>query len=657
MVEPFRSPMDVKDLLSLLETVKQSGNGWTARCPAHDDRKPSLSVGVGTDGRILVHCHAGCEIEAICRELEIEQRDLFPATTDHGHSPRQEPSVVYDYDNLFQVLRYPGKKFLQRRPDGNDGWIWDTQGVKPRLYHLNDLAGHKQVIVAEGEKDVDRLRQLGLAATCNSGGAGKWQAAHAEQLRGVEVQRVVVIPDGDDAGRKHGLTVARTCAAAGLTVNIVNLPDDAKDVSEFLGGSRDRAALIKCIDAAAVYSPETEAAGELPDGWVFLSDVEATAELGPPVVARGLAWAGRVSLLHSREKVGKSTITTAMTAAVTRGKSFLEQPTRQGPVVWFSEEHPADVRKRLEQWGADCSCVAFGGRLDKSPESPASLKSLVTQIKPVLVIVDTLTKWAGALGIRDLHGAGELGQRLAELVTLARESDAAILILHHNRKNPSASAETGDTWGEYRDSTAIGAAADMIVSLSPWSEPQTRRLTLKGRWSEPPLTVTLGAKGYALQPDIADGTESATTTATRPLEDSVRLHLLRCEPDARPSRTDIRHALHCQGRRYAQLMEALDTLLDKGEIDHAKRTKRRGEGYALTETGRPIAEALGSRCSVVPTPGVKEEHIAEAGSCSANGNRCGTSPEHVSDQSSPAGPEQLAERIDDDGDNDEYRVD
>ena len=219
MVEPFRSPMDVKDLLSLLETVKQSGNGWTARCPAHDDRKPSLSVGVGTDGRILVHCHAGCEIEAICRELEIEQRDLFPATTDHGHSPRQEPSVVYDYDNLFQVLRYPGKKFLQRRPDGNDGWIWDTQGVKPRLYHLNDLAGHKQVIVAEGEKDVDRLRQLGLAATCNSGGAGKWQAAHAEQLRGVEVQRVVVIPDGDDAGRKHGLTVARTCAAAGLTVN------------------------------------------------------------------------------------------------------------------------------------------------------------------------------------------------------------------------------------------------------------------------------------------------------------------------------------------------------------------------------------------------------------------------------------------------------
>ena len=419
MVEPFRSPMDVKDLLSLLETVKQSDNGWTARCPAHDDRKPSLSVGVGADGRILVRCHAGCEIEAICRKLEIEQRDLFPATTDHGHSPRQEPYVVYDYDNLFQVLRYPGKKFLQRRPDGNDGWIWNTQGVKPRLYHLNDLAGHKQVIVAEGEKDVDRLRQLGLAATCNSGGAGKWQAAHAEQLRGVEVQRVVVIPDADDAGRKHGLTVARTCAAAGLTVNIVNLPDDAKDVSEFLGGSRDRAALIKCIDAAAVYSPETEAAGELPDGWVFLSDVEATAELGPPVVARGLAWAGRVSLLHSREKVGKSTITTAMTAAVTRGKSFLEQPTRQGPVVWFSEEHPADVRKRLEQWGADCSCVAFGGRLDKSPESPASLKSLVTQIKPVLVIVDTLTKWAGALGIRDLHGAGELGQRLAELVTLA----------------------------------------------------------------------------------------------------------------------------------------------------------------------------------------------------------------------------------------------
>jgi len=48
-------------LLSKLPGVRKSGSGWSARCPAHDDRHASLSVSSSDDGRVLLHCHAGCD--------------------------------------------------------------------------------------------------------------------------------------------------------------------------------------------------------------------------------------------------------------------------------------------------------------------------------------------------------------------------------------------------------------------------------------------------------------------------------------------------------------------------------------------------------------------------------------------------------------------
>lgn len=59
--------------------LKSSGRGrWVARCPAHQDRSPSLSVSEGDDGRVLMHCFAGCEIEQVCANLMLDLGDLFP---------------------------------------------------------------------------------------------------------------------------------------------------------------------------------------------------------------------------------------------------------------------------------------------------------------------------------------------------------------------------------------------------------------------------------------------------------------------------------------------------------------------------------------------------------------------------------------------------
>jgi hypothetical protein len=82
--------MSAENLLSRLERVKGTGAGrWQARCPAHDDRGPSLSVRELDDGRVLVHCFAGCEVHSVLFAVGLSFDDLFP-NRDQGHHAKRE---------------------------------------------------------------------------------------------------------------------------------------------------------------------------------------------------------------------------------------------------------------------------------------------------------------------------------------------------------------------------------------------------------------------------------------------------------------------------------------------------------------------------------------------------------------------------------------
>ena len=71
--------MTAENLLSRLERVKRTGAGrYQARCPAHDDKGPSLSIRELDDGRVLVHCFAGCEVHSILSAAGLSFDDLFP---------------------------------------------------------------------------------------------------------------------------------------------------------------------------------------------------------------------------------------------------------------------------------------------------------------------------------------------------------------------------------------------------------------------------------------------------------------------------------------------------------------------------------------------------------------------------------------------------
>ena len=73
--------MKFNDILSRLDKVRKCGTGYIACCPAHDDKHPSLSI-KKVDGKILMYCHAGCEIDKICTALDIRISDLF--TKEYG---------------------------------------------------------------------------------------------------------------------------------------------------------------------------------------------------------------------------------------------------------------------------------------------------------------------------------------------------------------------------------------------------------------------------------------------------------------------------------------------------------------------------------------------------------------------------------------------
>jgi hypothetical protein len=68
--------MNIEGILPRIEQVRPSGSGWIACCPAHEDRKPSLSIRE-RNGKILLHCFAGCTVDSVCTALNIEIRDLF----------------------------------------------------------------------------------------------------------------------------------------------------------------------------------------------------------------------------------------------------------------------------------------------------------------------------------------------------------------------------------------------------------------------------------------------------------------------------------------------------------------------------------------------------------------------------------------------------
>lgn len=255
----------LEKLSELACNPRQSGGQYAARCPAHDDRKPSLSV--THDGeKVLLKCHTGCDVEDILEALGLTSRDLF----DNDLEPEKQDTTpqitaIYDYKDLngkllYQKIRFHPKDFRIRRPDGRGGWIWNIGGTARVLYRLSELREgirqRRRVFIVEGEKDVDRLIKMGQVATTNFEGAAKgnqspkWRVSDYSQML-VGAREIIVVADNDEPGFAHARAVAASLRdVPGRTVSIVRAAVDTPhaDVSNHLDAGHTLDELVPVAD-------------------------------------------------------------------------------------------------------------------------------------------------------------------------------------------------------------------------------------------------------------------------------------------------------------------------------------------------------------------------------------------------------------------------
>lgn len=328
--------VSLDELLTRLEAVKKAGNGFVARCPAHQDRSPSLTVGEGTDGRILMKCQAGCETPDICARLNLTMADLMPEKPSGNGSGKLDIIATYDYSDehgklLYQVCRLSPKSFRQRRPQG-EGWTWKLGDVTRVLYRLREVLDQADrggvVYVVEGEKDVAAVEQAGGVATCNSGGAGKWRDEYSAALKGAQV---VVVADNDEPGRKHAAQVAASLKDVAASVAVVSAAV-GKDAADHLAAGKTLEQFVKEGD------PTPSVFIDWPEFWT--TDFGKTEWLYDEVLARG-----RAHVIYAAHKEGKSLFCLSVAAKLATGDE---------PVVCVYLDYemtPADLRERLDDMG------------------------------------------------------------------------------------------------------------------------------------------------------------------------------------------------------------------------------------------------------------------------------------------------------------------
>jgi hypothetical protein len=310
------------DLLARLKGVEPSGDGWTARCPAHEDRHNSLSVH-HRDGRWLVKCHAGCNWRAITDALGMDAADLFDdeergggrfhpsdnratAQPNAGASGSQIPGLTLDrYATLKGLpidflktcglsefnfdhkpaVRIPyfgigGEELAVRFRIALDGerFRWKS-GTKPCLYGLNRLAEARQqgqVALVEGESDCHTLWLHGIPAIGIPGAANWREERDARHLDGIDTIYVVVEPDRGGDAVKQWLSRSTIRHRAKL----VTLP--TKDPSALhLQGADEfaRRWQVACLGAVPWIAIEAQAnAEEHSDAWEKCSAARSRAK-------------------------------------------------------------------------------------------------------------------------------------------------------------------------------------------------------------------------------------------------------------------------------------------------------------------------------------------------------------------------------------------
>src|SRR5258708_6365715 len=230
VMSPVRSSSPALDnVLAHLKGVRTSLHGWKACCPAHADREPSLSIGLGEQGQVLLKCFAGCPIERITEAMGLTLTDLFPDGTSERassngahHAPLTLLDLALEKQLPWQFLFNLG---VMERPSGGlqipyhlaDGspaprsrfrtaltarqgsrWSKGKGKIVPYgLERLDDARKAGYLVLVEGESDCWTLWYQGFPAL---GIPGAEMAGVMEQSALTGIDRLYIVQEPDAAG-------------------------------------------------------------------------------------------------------------------------------------------------------------------------------------------------------------------------------------------------------------------------------------------------------------------------------------------------------------------------------------------------------------------------------------------------------------------------
>jgi 5S rRNA maturation endonuclease (ribonuclease M5) len=417
--------------------------------------------------------------------------------------------VAYDYRDergtlLYQVVRKIPKDFLQRRPDGAGGWVWsigDTRRVLYRLPQLLSAPVDQFVFIVEGEKDVERLRERSIA-TCNPGGARKWNLVDDCAAKALRGRHLVIIADADRDGRAHAEIVKEWAKSVAATIRVIDLypdRDDGRDISDWLDEQHTIDELKQIAEGTEAIETGIEA-----DPWPqelarALEDVQRAIGEHHIHERRPLFGLDAVELLRMEMPSAQWQITGLITkngtavvagepkagiktwvllegaiAVATGSKVFGEFYAEQGNVaIFFAEDKAQAVRNRLRALLSGGNRTIPEGRLFLQPRGEfidilkdEDLAWIVASARRLpkldLLVLDPL---------RDIHSAAEdksdeMSPVMKRLRLLGELLGCTVWISHHT---PKATKDTSKRRAgqNMRGSSAIHGSIDSGIYVEP----------------------------------------------------------------------------------------------------------------------------------------------------------------------------------------------
>ena len=437
----------------LTKVKKIGGDEYQATCPFHEDKNPSFNFNDQT-GQYFCHgCNKkGNAIHFYAKINGLDTKRDFPkilkGIANDFSIPYEEQKhhidKTYDYTDaeghlLYQVVRMNPKDFRQRRPGNNGNWIWNLKGIDPVLYQLPALMTANEVLIVEGEKDVDNLMDLELTATTCPMGAKKWRPEYNEPLKGKDI---VLIPDNDLEGKEHMAQIAISLNGQAKSLKLIELPDlpSKGDVSDFIGKFDDKTEAAEklsiMIEGAGPYKPPKKATIED----VILQAKDFTALELPPRKKLLNPWLTEqsITLISGWRGTGKTWLALSILDSVSKGVSFGSWEAEASvPCLFLDGEMPSqDIQERTKDLGIDSVYIysdAYANSLGLSRANllsetwRTSMKRILTTRGIKLWVIDNLSSLAGGSDENIKKDWDPVNAWLLDL----RFAGIATILLHH----------------------------------------------------------------------------------------------------------------------------------------------------------------------------------------------------------------------------------